>query len=205
MKEKNRAPHPDNELMNRIRGNTEVLGQVYLEHRDYCLNFLRRMGGKDEGILSGIVCDAVIVLYEKAGKEGFVLTCSIGTFLVSVCRNQLLNWLKNEGLDIPMEKSQPEPDYDQEGASPLKPDPGIIDLLEEEQGPEEELMSKLLTALSLMKASGGICYEILKRVYFENQRMDQIAYEMDYSNPVSARNQKHKCMKRLKKLCDGKP
>ena len=51
-----------------------------------------------------------------------------------------------------------------------------------------------------MKEYGGKCYEILRRFFYENQKMDKIAFDLNYTNADNAKNQKARCQKNLKEL-----
>ncbi len=84
---------PDASLIEALKDNVEILGVIYKKHKDYCLKFMRKQcNGKDyETIIEDIYQDATLVLYEKAKTGNFILTCSIQTYLNSICRNQLLN------------------------------------------------------------------------------------------------------------------
>lgn len=52
--------------------------------------------------------------------------------------------------------------------------------------------------LSEMKQESSKCYELLTRFFYQNQKMEKIALEMEYTNADNAKNQKYKCQKKLK-------
>ena len=50
---------------------------------------------------------------------------------------------------------------------------------------------------------GEPCHELLEQYYFHRKSMDEICASMGYKNPETAKNQKYKCMERLRKMSFG--
>jgi RNA polymerase sigma factor (sigma-70 family) len=179
-------PHPDNQVLDQLKISAEPLDDIFRRHKDYCLRFMQKMQLCDDDTINDIYTDAVIVLYEKAKKPEFFLTCSIQTYLNSVCRNQILVRY-NHRKSIPIEELDTN-DYDSQ----------IGDWYQDENPIEDRRGMALKEALLEFKNAKGNCYEILYRYFYLKQKMDQIAYEMDYTNADNVKNQKHRCQKRLK-------
>jgi len=175
----------DNEIIKRIKESSEDLDLIYKKHKDYCLNFMKRINHNDE-LNQDIFHDAIIVLYEKIMKPDFTaLTCSIQTYLNSICRNQLLVRLKKES-----KHSEYSEEYDTR----------IDDWFKEDESEKTEKEHAIEKALEKLKDLGGKCYDILKLFFYQNQSMEKIAYELDYKNAANARNKKSHCQKKLKEL-----
>ena len=183
---RNRGRHfSDAELLARLKDDTDGLDILYSQHRNYCLSYLYSLHNHDE--MQDIFHDAVLTFYEKIRKdEEFVLRCSIQTYLNSVCRNMLRERLRKENRFVNFED---EFEHD-----------NIVDVLEPIESDNSPKMKAIHKALKLMKETGGKCYEILLRYFYLKQRMDRIAFEMDYTNSDNAKNQKARCQKRLKIL-----
>jgi RNA polymerase sigma-70 factor (ECF subfamily) len=49
---------------------------------------------------------------------------------------------------------------------------------------------------------GDPCHRLLEFFYFRQKSMEEISAELGYKNPETAKNQKYKCMERLRKLVD---
>jgi RNA polymerase sigma-70 factor (ECF subfamily) len=49
---------------------------------------------------------------------------------------------------------------------------------------------------------GDPCHKLLELFYFRQQNMDEISVTLGYKNTDSAKNQKYKCMERLRKLVE---
>ncbi len=127
--------------------------------------------------------EAMITLYEKAQSESFVLTCQIKTYVYSVCRRLWLKRLQQTGrysntLDNLDETVPVEEDLE----------------IHEKRNAEFAIMDRALNSL------GEPCKSLLEAFYLQKQDMQQIAAAFGYTNADNAKNQKYKCLMRLKKL-----
>jgi hypothetical protein len=66
--------------------------------------------------------------------------------------------------------------------------------LHETQGKQIEMMHEALLKI------GEPCKSLLEAYYFNKQQMQEIAFQFGYTNADNAKNQKYKCLIRLKKL-----
>jgi RNA polymerase sigma factor (sigma-70 family) len=127
--------------------------------------------------------EAMIVLYEKARSGCFELNCQLKTYLYSVCRRL---WLKR--------------------LSQLQRYSGDVDNLEETVPVEEELDLHEQRNLDFqvmersMQNLGEPCRGLLEAYYLQKKNMVEIAANFGYTNADNAKNQKYKCLMRLKKL-----
>lgn len=127
--------------------------------------------------------EAMIVLYEKARSGSFELNCQVKTFMYSVCRRL---WLK---------KLQQQNRYSSPGDS-LEPVVAVDDDLDahEQRNAEFEMMENAINHL------GEPCKSLLEAYYLQKQNMQTIAASFGYTNADNAKNQKYKCLMRLKKI-----
>lgn len=181
-------PNSELEMIKALQTSAESLDSIYTKHKSYCINFMRKMNAVDEETLLDIYQDAIIVLYEKSQNTDFTLTCSIQTYLNSICRNQVLVRIasKNKAINVDISNSE----FDED----------IKDWFNVDEVIEDNKFKSVTNAMSKLKELGGRCHEILKRFWYQNQTMEQIAYEMDYSNADNVKNQKARCQKKLKEL-----
>ncbi|WP_153801130.1 RNA polymerase sigma factor [Foetidibacter luteolus] len=127
--------------------------------------------------------EAMITLYEKAKSESFVLTCQIKTYLYSVCRRLWLKRLQQMGrFTIHGE--------DIEETVAVEEDMEI----HEKRNAEFAIMDRALNSL------GEPCKSLLEAYYIRKKGMGDIATDFGYTNADNAKNQKYKCLMRLKKL-----
>ncbi|MDD3723709.1 MAG: sigma-70 family RNA polymerase sigma factor [Lutibacter sp.] len=129
--------------------------------------------------------DALVILMDKYTWGKLDLDCSLGTYIYSISRNlwmERLRQIKKEYnfKDIVYYRTKEIPiDYYSE-------EPDIF-----------EMVSKAIESL------GDPCKQLLELYYFENHSWETVAYLMKYSSAASARNQKYKCLERVRKLING--
>ena len=175
----------DQDKVYKLANDERYFTQVYNEHKDYSLRFLRKMYNDDD-LLKDIYQDATIVLYENSKKPNFTLTCSIQTYLNSICRNRLLTLRRNKVNTLVNAD-----DFD----------PNVSDWFDDEEYNEvkEERLTAIENALLKLKEAGGQCYQILKMQYYERFSMGKIAQLLGMKNEDSAKSQASKCRSKLKK------
>ena len=127
--------------------------------------------------------EAMIALYEKAQSESFVLTCKINTYVYSVCRRLWLKRLQQLGrysnqIDGFEETVSVEEDLE----------------IHEKRNAEFAIMDRALNSL------GEPCKSLLEGYYLKKMDMQTLAKDFGYTNADNAKNQKYKCLMRLKKL-----
>jgi RNA polymerase sigma factor (sigma-70 family) len=154
---------------------------IYKDNFNMILNFiLNNNGSYDEA--RDIFQEAMITLYQKAKSESFVLTSQIKTYLYSVCRRLWLKRLQQLGKTTNgienYETVVVEDDIE----------------IHERQNAELGIMDRALNSL------GEPCKSLIEAFYIEKKSMDQIALLFGYTNADNAKNQKYKCLMRLKKL-----
>lgn len=164
-------------------GNQKLLNKVYSNNYPSIERMiLKNSGSSDEA--KDIFQDAMMVFYKNLSKEGFELTSSINTYIYAISRRLWLKRLK--------EKSKLS--YDQEDSSIEAFDFELI-----AENPDEEM----LQVVELLKQKGKNCLEILKRIYFNNQSFDHIAQELGYASGQVVREQKYRCIKRVREDLKG--
>lgn len=127
--------------------------------------------------------EAIIVLFEKVRSGTFELNCQIKTFLYSVSRRL---WLK---------RLQQQNRYSSPGDSMEQVVPVEDDLeAHEQRNAEFEMMETAINHL------GEPCKSLLEAYYLQKQNMQVIAAGFGYTNADNAKNQKYKCLMRLKKI-----
>jgi len=127
--------------------------------------------------------EAMIVLYEKAKSGSFELNCQIKTYVYSVSRRLWLKRLQQA------QRFSPEVNGIAE-AVPVEEDMEI----HEKQNMDFMVMEKAMSNL------GEPCKSLLEAYYLQKKSMSEIAGSFGYTNADNAKNQKYKCLMRLKKL-----
>jgi len=127
--------------------------------------------------------EAMITLYEKAKSESFVLTSQIKTYIYSVCKRLWLKRLQQMGRYVAAG----------EGLEETLPVEMDIEF-HEKRNVEFAIMERALNSL------GEPCKSLIEAYYIHKKGMTDIATHFGYTNADNAKNQKYKCLMRLKKL-----
>ncbi len=126
--------------------------------------------------------ETMVVLYEKVASGVFELNCQLKTYLYSVSRRLWLRRLQQQSRYL---LSDTEHEY-----------VAIEDDAEahERRDLEFTMMEKAINSI------GEPCKSLLEAFYIRKQGMQEIATAFGYTNADNAKNQKYKCLMRLKKL-----
>jgi len=127
--------------------------------------------------------DTIISFYHSIKNQKFLMKCSVSTYLYSIARNLWLKRLKklNKEVEIP-----------HDSLLTLSEKTNILDCLEHDE--TQKLIANLLTQ------TGAPCKKLLYYFYFEKLKMRKIADLMHFSSEQVAKNQKLKCMKKLRAI-----
>ncbi|MBK0404828.1 sigma-70 family RNA polymerase sigma factor [Adhaeribacter sp. BT258] len=176
------AEHTDESLIAGIRQDDDrALSYLYKLHYPMVAHFiLSNSGTSDEA--KDIFQEGILVFYEKIKDGTLELTCQIKTYLYSVCRRL---WLKKLA-----EKNRFSGVIDSEN---------FIGLEDEPVAPEETEL-KFSVMEQAMNQLGEPCRTLLEDFYLQARSMQDITEKFGYTNADNAKNQKYKCLMRLKKL-----
>jgi RNA polymerase sigma factor (sigma-70 family) len=160
-------------------GNKKALEFIYSTYWPMVANFVRTNQGSQQEA-EDLYQEGVITLYEQVKNGAFQGNSSLKTYLYAICRNKWLNKLKSKihitdvqefVSDMPDETSQ---------------DTQLL--------PDEAEIKKAIDQL------GEPCRSILTGFYFHTYNLQQLAEKMGYASDNVAKQQKFRCMERLKKL-----
>jgi RNA polymerase sigma factor (sigma-70 family) len=127
--------------------------------------------------------EAMIVLYEKASSGSFELHCQLKTYLYSVARRLWLKRLQQ------LSKFAPEMNGVENTVS-----------VEDDVEHHEQRNKDFMTMEKALNSLGEPCKSLLEAFYLQKRNMSEIAGSFGYTNSDNAKNQKYKCLIRLKKL-----
>ena len=166
-------------LANEDRNSIE---KIYREHYSMVQSMVINNNGSADDA-ADIFQESMIVLLEKARSGNFELNCQIKTYVYSVCRRI---WLK---------RLQQYNRFTNEVESMV----GTVSVEEdveeyEKRDQEFAMMEKAIGSL------GEPCKSLIEAFYIQKRNMQDIATQFGYTNADNAKNQKYKCLMRLKKL-----
>ena len=181
-------PVADQELIQgMLLGHRQAFEQLYKLHYPPVRTMILRNSGSEEEA-KDIFQEAVCVLYDKVNsEEGFTLSSQLNTYLYAVSRHLWLKELKRN------QHVQTDSEAELEDEVALELDLALH--LE-----KEKQFERMQTSLDHL---GEPCRSLLMDFYLEDLSMEEIRIKHGYTNTDSAKNQKYKCLQRLKKIYFG--
>jgi RNA polymerase sigma factor (sigma-70 family) len=155
---------------------------LYLRYFSTIQHFVTNNNGSFDDA-KDVFQEAMITLYEKVQNDSFTLTCQIKTYLFSICKHLWLKRLQQMG----------------KYSAPLSSEEESISVETDMEDFEQKdaafaIMDRALNSL------GEPCKSLLEGYYLNKKGMQVLAEEFGYTNADNAKNQKYKCLMRLKKL-----
>ncbi len=178
--------YTDAQILQHLGSNSEkdytlALKALYKTHFGSIQYLINKNGGTEDDA-KDIFQDGIVVLFNQVRQGKLELSCSIKTYLYSICRNQWLTKLRKNKRIVQMD--------DKLEFIPIK-DTVYENILESEQS---QVISGLLDKM------GEECRSILKLFYFYRFGMTDIQDRLGLASEQVAKNKKMKCMKRLKNM-----
>lgn len=177
----------DNEKISAIRLKNEYLiGKIYGLYRSEFIHFFKQRLSKSEDAIYDIYQDAFLELCNKIYSNKLdesKLTSSLKTYLFGVGKFMLMAANRKNNKQI-LELFSDVPDIQDD-------EPGL--------GIENEKIVQI--AVSQI---GEPCHTLLVKQYWEDKSGEEIAIELNYKNADSVKNQKYKCIQKLKKNLQDK-
>lgn len=169
-------------LVGLARNETKSVETIYRDNYNAIQSLVINNNGSTDDARD-IFQEAMIVLYEKVRSGTFELNCQIKTYLYSVSRRL---WLKR----LQQMNRYASPVGDMESVIPVEEEVEA----HEQRNAEFDMMNKAISSL------GEPCKSLLEAYYLQKRTMQDIASSFGYTNADNAKNQKYKCLVRLKKI-----
>jgi RNA polymerase sigma factor (sigma-70 family) len=173
----------DELIVNELKKENEmVLRELYKTHYPMIVHLVCSNSGSEQEA-KDVYQESVIAFYEKIRQPDFVLTCKIKTYLYAVCRRLWLKRLtekKKFNANISEGESLPE--------------------IEQEMTEIEDSEKKFQFIGKSLEGLGEPCRGIIEDFYTNDLSMEAIRDKYGYTSAENAKNQKYKCLQRLKKL-----
>ncbi|MCC9168513.1 RNA polymerase sigma factor [Pontibacter harenae] len=160
----------------------KALAYLYKLYYPMISHFILNNSGTDDEA-KDIYQEGVIVFYEKIKDNSLELSCQIKTYLYSVCRRLWLKRLAEKGR------------Y----ASRIDDSESYL-MLEDDLTQHEENERQFGLMGEALEQLGEPCRALLEDYYLRTQNMQVITEKFGYTNTDTAKNQKYKCLQRLKKI-----
>jgi len=160
--------------------------EIYRQHMPVISGWLIKNGCSAEDA-ADLFQESMVVLFGKAQDADFRLTCTIGTYLMSVSKHLWYKRLQRISRD-PVQLREDITD----GNQGLNWDEEVK--VHEEREAHYELLDQALSQI------GEPCRSLLQAYYHKDKSMQEITADFGYTNPDNAKNQKYKCLARLRKI-----
>lgn len=168
-------------LQGLARNDKKAIETIYKDNYNLIQALVVNNSGSTEDA-KDIFQEAMIVLYEKVQSGTFELNCQIKTFVYSVSRRL---WLKRLMYQNRFHISDGQDD---------------MISVDEEMEEHEKRNTEFVMMEKAMNGLGEPCKSLLEAFYLQKKSMQDIAGIFGYTNSENAKNQKYKCLMRLKKL-----
>lgn len=167
------------------KGSEGALREVYRQHYPMVQRMVVANSGSEQEA-KDVYQETIIHFFERLQQADFVLTCKIKTYLYAVSRRL---WLKRL-----WERKRFHGNIE-ETETFLTVEEEVEDISR-----KEEQFESLHAAIDQL---GEPCRTLLLDFYLGDLSMDQIREKFGYTNADNAKNQKYKCLQRLKKIFFG--
>lgn len=177
----------DQELINILRkndlkGGTQALKILYKNNYHMIEVYIRKNSGSKEDA-KDVFQDSVIVLYKNLKKDSFELNGKISSYLYSISRNIWLKKLRDTKITTST--------IEDHGDSFVH-DTNVLEDIEYSEN--QKMIGNLLLQ------AGERCKILLRAFYYEKLSMKKIASSQGYSNEQIAKNQKVRCLKKIRTI-----
>ena len=178
----------DDALIAAIRsGDERALAHLYRLHWPMVSHFVLQNSGSEDDA-QDVYQEGVMVFYEKVSDGSLELSCQIKTYLYAVCRRLWLKRLTSKSrFGVRLLDDEEHGPYLNTGA-------------EDDVLAAEEQDRRFATMDEALNSLGEPCKSLLEGFYLLDKSMQDLTAEFGYTNADNAKNQKYKCLVRLKKL-----
>lgn len=179
------AKSTDSYIQGIVQQNGKVLRHIYDDFFPRIKLFILKNSGNEQDA-QDVFQEAIMIIYTKASKPDFALSCAFYTYLHSISRNIWLHQLR-EKRKLSVTYS---PDWEYIGQTDFEET-----LIEQEQ---------FSLYWKKFKALGADCRKLLD-LFFQGKPMTEITLKMGYGSPGYARKRKFQCKEQLLKMISEDP
>lgn len=177
-------------------GNEKAFSKLYHYYYGFVENYVCKNKGTKEDA-QDIFQETLIVFLEKLKQDDFYLTASLKTYIIAISKNMWLNSLrKNKKTTVysiaDSENDEKSTDFNQKAIESI-----LSVEFETELENEKPLLEKFDDYFSRLTSH---CQNLLSTIVEEQKTTEEIQKEFGYTTRHNLHNQKHKCVKQLKKV-----
>ncbi len=185
-----KTPSTEQQLLDDLRSGGKVaeqaLAEVYRSNRPMVMQWVQRNSGT-EAEAKDVFQEAMIRFFENVRASRFKGESLVSTYLYSIARFVWLNRLKRRQIEQKITADYPE-------------EPTATPFMERFLEAEEEA-----EIFALFNHLGENCKQLLIASIYYQYSMEEICTQLNYSSNQVARNQKYRCLQKLRALLQSQP
>lgn len=172
----------DNEVIEQVKtGDDKTLEKVYIKYRQEFISWSIKRYACSVEEATDVYQQVIITFYDNCVQGKLCeLKSNLKTYLFAIGKNKLMEEKKHKVKFINQEQF----DLERDDTT------NVIDEREE----------SLLMVEKSLKKIGEHCKQLLEMFYYQKKSIEDITVVLGYKNKASARNQKYKCMEKLRKI-----
>lgn len=169
------------EILKQIRAENEaVVKEVYLSLREEFILWMAKNFNTTDDLGRDLYQESFLSFIENVNSEKLIsLTSTIKTYLFSIGKNKYFEYVRKQ-------------ERERVGVPNL--DSMTVEPIETNSSNDVDALKEGLRAL------GDPCAKLLFLFYFKKKSLKEIATELGYKNVQTAKNQKYKCILRLREI-----
>ncbi len=176
----------DADLLGLIRtDNPKGLSFLYETHRSEFIHWIMKFSHCDRDDAQEFYQASILIVYDNI-RQGKLetLNSSLKTYLFGIGKNLAWNRYRQE-----VRKQKAGAEF-------------YLQLHIQDESQEDALSTEMDIEMvrKCFQQLGDPCHTLLDLHYYHRRSMDEIALQLNYKNTDSAKNQKYKCMERLRKM-----
>lgn len=173
----------DQDIVKELKnGNTRVFKNLYDHFPMIASMVIKNNGSKEDA--KDLFQNALIIFYKNVLKPDFQLTAKLSSYLYAICDR---NWKKI----LTRDKHRHQSDID--NITPPQVSPKEFELASSQTKSLKDFLQEILENI------GEPCKSLLIMHEFQKLNMTEIKEKMGYANEHTARQQKYKCIQKIKK------
>ena len=167
----------ETKLIEELKQNNEQAFKALYEYYPKIRSYLLRFGAAKQEV-EDVYHESLYILINKLKDPKFELTCSVNTFLFSICKHKYISLNREKKKNYKIEL---DPSHSKDIEAAIKED------------------KKYEVAQKAFRQLEDGCKNLLKAFYVEGKRMKQIAIEFGFTSDKVAKTQKYRCLEAAKK------
>lgn len=176
----------DNQYIEGLRlSDNAVIRTIYKKFYPAIMRMVLNNNGTEQEA-KDVFQESILVLYHHVQKQNFILSCALQTYLYSVAKRLWLKQIHKKSGTLKLDERFYEGDDFADSENE-------VSVYEE----REQNLSRMQESIGQI---GEPCKTLLTDFYIARLGMEEIADKFGYTNADNAKNQKYKCLQRLKKI-----